>query len=193
MSLGRKIICGALGVGAMLLATSTGGYGYVTPDSLTTGTVVTASGNLKFNEDIDGIPVTVTCPHFTATGTVAGPARLHFAPSPTINRCTDSLGGSDTITTNSTHGSWYFTSGSAMRLRIPKAGAIFSSNVLSGCRVTWAPTASVQLAGSYNGVKVETITNQPLAATGTGCTAGKMTVSVLAVMSPAPGVVPPWN
>jgi hypothetical protein len=191
MSLRKKMVLAVLGVGAILLATGTGGY--ASPDSLPGGTLVTAAGTLNFSESIDGISVTVTCTNFTATGRVAGATTLYFKPSPTINGCTDSAGGTDTITTNSTNGRWFFTSGTSMKLGIPKAGATFFSSLLPSCVVTWAPTASVQLAGHYNSVNTEKVNDQPLATAATGCTTAAMKIFVKAVMSPAPNVVPPWN
>jgi hypothetical protein len=46
MSLGKKVVMAAVGVGAMLLTTGTSGYANATPDSLPPGTIVTATGTL---------------------------------------------------------------------------------------------------------------------------------------------------
>ena len=153
MSIRKKTVLAVLGVGAMLI--TTGAARYAGHNSLTSGTVVTIAGGLHFEEDIDGVQVDVTCTSFVAKAVVGGAANLHFASSPAITGCTDSLAGTDTITTS---GTWYLHAGPPMKLAIPTAGATFSSNAIPGCVVTWAP-ASVMLKGHYNSVNTEQITD----------------------------------
>jgi hypothetical protein len=190
MSLRKKMIMAAVGIGAMLLATGT--TGYAVPNSLPHGTTVDIVGNLHFTEGINGVLVKVRCSSFIASGVIGGPAHLNFTASPTISGCTDSLSGTDTITTNST---WFLAAVTAtvMKLGIPTAGATFTSTALAGCTITWASSGLVKLTGTYNGVNTETITDQPLVASGAGCAAGTMKTWVNAHMSPHPGAVPPWN
>ncbi len=193
MSMRKKMMTAVLGVGAMLLATATTGYAIY--NSLPAGTAVTISGTLHFVEGVNGLTIKVKCTSFAASSTVIGPNHLNFVPSPAITGCTDSLGGTDTITTNSTNGSWFLAAPAPMKLGIPQAGATFTSTAtqLVGCTITWTPAGLVKLIGAYNGVNTEKVTDQPLAVSAVGCSASTMKIWVKAVMAPAPGPVPPWN
>ncbi len=192
MSLRKKVLTAVLGVGAMLLAT--GMTGYASSNSLPVGTAVTTSGTLHFVEGVDGLTIKVICTGFAGSSTVIGPNRLNFVPSPTITGCTDSLGGTDTITTNSINGKWFLAAPAPMKLGIPQAGATFTSTAaqLAGCTITWTPAGLVKLTGVYNGINIDKVTNQPLAVSAVGCSASSMNIWVKAVMAPAPGPVPPW-
>ncbi len=204
----RKLGISTLGIaGALMLtagvvhaATSTD-----TDDHFSVAAGTTISGSLKsgtsmvFKGTIDGIiPLTVTCKSFSASGKV--PAKglsVTLTAPPTIGSCTDSLGGTDTITTNHTNGSWKLVEvdapndesatepnkGDKAQLVIPKAGATFSSSVETGCVITVAPTAGVKVSGPYNDAGTATVTNAKLAVSGAVCTASGTTVSATLVLS----------
>lgn len=193
MSLNKKmLLIGVLSMSAMLLSTGTAAY--AVRNTLPAGTAVTVSGTLHFDEGINGLTIKVKCTSFAATATVVGPNHLNFVPSPAITGCTDSLGGTDTITTNSTNGNWFLAAPAPMKLGIPQAGATFTSTAvqLAGCTTTWTPAGLVKLTGAYNGVNTEKVTSQPLAVSAVGCSASTMKIWVKAVMAPNTGPVPPW-
>ena len=115
--------------------------------------------------------------------------RMDLSAPPTINGCTDTSGGTDTITTN---GTWTATiSKKTMTLGAPKAGATFKSNVLSGCTITAFPKKPGKVKGKYNGTNTDTVTNAKVATKGSGCTSTTATTTGTIVLSPAPGA-PPW-
>ncbi len=189
----KKMVIVAVSAAAMLFGTATAVYGSVAPGTKVTGT----SGSTVFQGTIDGFAITVTCTNFTDTVTVpAGANKSLNIPPPTINGCTDDLGGTDTITTNSTNGSWKLKSngtGTKLKLVIPKAGATFTSSFVAGCTITAAPTASVKVTGTYNHTNgTDTVTNQPIAVSASGCTASNASTTVTVTFSPTPGTIPPF-
>ena len=158
------------------------------------GTVIT--GNLKsgttvtFAGDIDSVPITVTCTTFTVKGTVTSASdTLPLTSPPTISGCTDSSGGTDTITTS---GSWSATlAKKTLTLNAPKDGATFKSSILSGCTITAFPKKAGKIKGKYNGSNTDTVTNAKVATSGSGCTSTTAKSTATEVLSPAPGA-PPW-
>jgi hypothetical protein len=204
MSRYKKMVTGVLAVGmaglgmAIVVAAPSA---YAGPKTLPAGTVVTGNletgTNMTFKGDIDSVAVTVTCTTFTASGKVpAGtPKKVNLSKPPTIKGCTDTLGGHDTITTNQTNGKWSLSitgkaSAYKMILHMPKAGATFKSSILSSCVITAAPTKAVSITGSYDGNDTDTVTNAPIATSGSGCTSTTATTSAIVVLSPAPGPPP---
>lgn len=192
----KKVLVGGLCALAAVLGIATTALA-----SLPAGTKVT--GNLKTGTDmtfagnINGVPITVSCTKFTGTSVV--PKTPSYTVSlktpPTISGCTDSLKGKDTITTNATNGKWKLTISKAspysVTLVIPKDGATFSSSLLPSCVITAAPTATVNVKGSYSPTAgTDTVTKQPIPVKGTGCTATSSTTSATVVFTPNPGTPP---
>ena len=189
----KKMLIVAVSTVAMVLGTATAVYGSVAPGTTVTGT----SGHVVFNGTINGIAITVTCTNFTDSVVVpAGADKSLNIPPPTINGCTDSLTGTDTITTNSTNGSWKLKSnstGTKLKLVIPIKGATFKSSFVKGCLITAAPTAAVKVSGTYNsGNGTDTVTSQPIAVSASGCTATNASTTVTVTFSPNPGAIPPF-
>lgn len=185
-----KTVVAILATGMLVLGITSEAFA-----SLPAGTVVT--GKLKtgtsmiFKGNIDSIPITVTCANFTATGKVPSPASntMKLSAPPTINGCTDSSGGTDTITTT---GTWKLKIATkSLTLVVPKHGATFKSSILSACTITAAPSGAVKVVGAYNGTDTDTVTNSPIPTSGSGCTSTTATATATVVLSPAPGA-PPW-
>jgi hypothetical protein len=169
--------------------------GTIVKGSLKSGTKMTFVGT------ITGISVTVTCTTFTGSGAV--PAKglsVTLSKPPTISGCTDSLGGTDTVVTNQTNGKWKLSevdaandesaaepnTGDKARLTIPKAGASFSSSILSGCTITAAPNGPASITGSYNDKGTDTVKHASIPVVGSGsfCTATASAVTATVVLSP---------
>jgi hypothetical protein len=194
----RKILTVTLGV-AVAAVLATASLAYAT--SLPPGTTVTA--NLKsgtdmvFNGAIDSIPITVSCTTFTGTGTIPQTSSdtLTLSSPPTLSGCTDTSGGTDTITTNQTNGSWVLTAKGkkapySLTLEIPKAGATFTSSALSACTVTAAPKKPAKVKGSYDGTNTDTVSGAKIPTKGSGCTSSTATATATVVFSPSPGAPP---
>lgn len=179
-------------------ATDTGDHFNKAAGTIETGRLKTGT-TMQFTGSIDGIPVTVTCTGFTGKGPVpATGLTVTLSAPPTFSGCTDSLGGTDTITTNQTNGKWKLAevdsatetttepnTGDKARLTIPKAGATFSSSLVSGCTITVAPTAAHSVTGSYNDSSTATVKNQSIPVSATGCSsASTSTVTATIVLSP---------
>ncbi len=185
----KKTIFAIVATMALVFGIATAAYA-----SLPNGTTVT--GNLKsgtdvtFAGDIDSVPITVTCTTFTVTGTVTSASdTLPLSSPPTISGCTDSSGGTDTITTS---GSWSATiAKKTLTLNAPVDGATFKSSILSGCTITAFPKKAGKIKGKYNGSNTDTVTNAKVATKGSGCTSTTAKTSATEVLSPAPGA-PPW-
>ncbi len=191
----RKMLLATLAVGAIaILATAATAFASLGPNVTVTGTLK-AGTVMTFKGDIDSIPITVSCTNFSGTGkTGSSPSTSFTLPNPpTISGCTDSLGGTDTINTNQTNGSWVLSAkGKKMTLTIPKAGATFTSSVESGCVITAAPNGAVGVKGKYNNKDTDTVKNAKIATSGSGCTSTSASTSATVVFSPAPGK-PPWG
>lgn len=145
---------------------------------------------------IDGIPITVKCSVFTASGSAptTGMIKVTLPSPPKISSCTDSLGASDTVTTNQTKGKWKLTevkSGStiSLELTMPEGGATFSSSLVSGCVVTAAPTAAATISGAFKKTGtlkgVDTVEDAPIPVSATGCSASSpSTISATVDLAP---------
>ncbi len=188
MSLRRRTAFAKTGVavftGALVLTAAAVGASAATgPHFSTPKPGTTIHGNLKsgttldFAGTINGVPITVMCTKFTATGKAPSTGlTVTLSAPPTISGCTDSLGGGDTITTNQTNGKWKVietlaSTGDKVSLEVPKAGATFKSNVLSGCVITAAPSGTAKITGKYNNKNTVTDSNAPVPVKGSGCTA----------------------
>ncbi len=164
--------------------------GKVVTASLKSGTTFKAVGS------IDGVAITVTCTKSSFKGTTPakglGPVKL--AAPPTFSGCTDSLHGTDTVTTT---GSWLLTFKDAandeakdstadhLQLTVPKDGATFSSSILSACKVIVAPTGPVNELSSYNDAGTAVASNDTLPVQGQGCSATTAKVSETLTVTPA--------
>jgi len=207
MSLRKILIAGTAVAASVLLTTSTVLAAGDTDDHFSLAKGATVSGALKtgtnmvFKGTINGVPITVNCTSFSASGKIPATGLVVTVGPPAISGCTDSLGGTDTIKTNATNGTWKVSeidlandeagtepnsTGDRVKLTIPKAGASFSSTILSGCVVTAAPTAAVGVTGKYNDVSTDTVTNAKIAVSSTGCSAASpTTVSATVILSPS--------
>lgn len=184
--------CTILGTSGAVLAVSSGAGASVKP-----GTKIKGSSNdVQFQGTINGVQITVTCTSFKDTATVtSGANKTLDIPAPKITGCTDTLGGTDTIKTNSTNGKWELTTtnGSTLTLVIPKAGAVFSSNVLSSCKITAAPTKAAKVTGTYSSSSgTDTVTGANIPVKGSGCTATKSSITSTVTFTPNPGTIPPF-
>ena len=190
-----KMLVATLAVTAVaVLATATAAFASLGPNVTVTGALKSGT-KMTFKGDIDSIPITVSCTNFSASGkTGSSPSTtVPLTAPPTINGCTDSLGGTDTINTNATNGNWSLSAkGKKMTLNIPKAGATFTSSVLSGCTITAAPNGAIGVKGKYNDKNTDTVKNAKIATTGSGCTSTAASTSATVVLSPAPGKAP-WG
>jgi hypothetical protein len=188
MPLLKKSIFGIVATGALVF-----GFATAASASLPKGTTVTGSlksgTDMTFAGDIDSIPITVTCTGFSASGKVTKASdTLPTSAPPRITGCTDSSGGTDTITTS---GTWTITIGSTtMTLNAPKAGATFKSSILSACTITAFPKKPGTIAGSYNGSNTDKVTNAKIKTKGSGCTSTTAKTTATVVLSPAPGKAP---
>jgi hypothetical protein len=177
-------------IGTATAAYATLGSGVTVTASLKSGTDMTFAGN------INSVPITVSCTTFSASGTTGSSPSdtVPLTGSPTISGCTDSTGGTDTITTNTTNGKWSLSVTSKKpykaTLSIPKAGATFKSNILSGCTITAAPTKAAAVKGSFDGNQTDTVKNAKIKTKGTGCTSTTAKTSAVVILSPAPGPPP---
>jgi hypothetical protein len=152
------------------------------------------STNIVFKGNVNGFPVTVTCKNSSISGSTPasglGPVNIN---NPTFSGCTDSLGGTDTITTNSTNGHWQLTfldstatgeetqtepnSGDSLQVTIPKGGATFTSTALPGCVITVTVTVTVIITGTYDDVSIVVFTNVSISVKGAGCVAASFSIS----------------
>lgn len=150
------------------------------------------STNIVFKGNVNGFPITVTCTHSSLSGTTPatglGPINIS---NPSFTSCTDSVFGTDTVTTNSTNGRWQLTfidaandetqnepnTGDQLQITIPKAGATFKSTALSGCTITVAPTASANITGTYDDANTLSFSSANVTVSGAGCTATSSAVT----------------
>jgi hypothetical protein len=158
-----------------------------------TAIAVNVTGKLKsntvsvLNATVAGVHVTLTCTglstafQMTTKGGHLGPFKLS---NPAFTGCTDSLGGTDSVKTNSTNGAWtatYVSSASAtspdkISVGIPKAGETITSTAAAGCTLTLAPSAPASLAGPYDNAGNLSYASQPVPfAASSGCPGGAAT------------------
>jgi len=207
LSKSKRFTAGIACAGALIFGVSTTALASSTDPgdhfSLKAGTVV--KGKLKtgtsltFAGQINGLSITVKCTTFRASGKV--PAKgltVKLSTPPTLSGCHDSLGGTDTIKVNARNGPWELkeidATGAADNkepntdkgvLSVPKAGATFTSSILSTCTVTAAPNGRANLRGSFNDINTIKVSGGAIPTAGTGCTtsaSAKATATV--VLSP---------
>ncbi len=135
-----------------------------------------------FTGTVQGAPVTSTCT--VSTTSFKTPAKglgTVVTSNPTFTGCTDSLGGTDTVKTNSTTGTWKARFVDApndeakegpdhLQLVIPKGGATIVSSILPTCTITVAPAGPASVAAAYNDVSTATFSKSGIPTAGTGCT-----------------------
>jgi len=188
----KKVLISVLGVGmaAMVAVPVASAATHSLPAGTTVKVALKAGTKLVIHGTIDGAAITVTCTKVAASGKVPSgkPTTLPIG-APKITGCSDSLGGSDTVTTK---GTWTLTenSATAMTVTIPKAGASFKSNILSSCVVTAAPAKADPIKGTYDGKSTAKYTNGAIPTKGSGCTSTTAKASMTIVLSPAPGAPP---
>lgn len=182
-------------VAAPALAATTGGNG-AHPDATPKVVAHLKSGTkLQIALTIDGIAFTTSCTSFSASGFApAKGSTLTLSAAPAITTCTDSVGGTDTVGTNVLDGKWKFAESVVagkpeMGLVLPKSGMTLSSSLLSSCTISFAPSASGSLTGSWkataNWTGTTTIVSAPLPISASGgCTASSTaTVSATVYLS----------
>jgi hypothetical protein len=158
--------------------------------ALKPGTTTTFAGKVA------GATVTQHCTastdSFTTPAHGLGPVTL---ADPTFTGCTDSLGGTDTVTTT---GKWTekFLSPTRIRLTIPKDGATVVSSLpaVAGCVITVAPTGPAHITGAYaNGTTTfvnVTLPSSTSAKCPGGAGKGTATYSATYVATPKVKVIP---
>jgi hypothetical protein len=193
-----KVALAALGLAPLLLAP--GGARDVTGHPLPPGTTVTVAIKdqhhfIKFGLTIDGVPQSVTCTRFSTDGTVGDSpgATLEISP-PVVSRCTDSVGGTVLVDTNSRHGSWKLSdkTGATMDLVLPQRGMTMQTAVMRTCEVIAAPAAKAAVRGDYKTKGLDTMTDVSIPVSGKGCTVVSLSVTGSISLSPDPGALPPW-
>jgi hypothetical protein len=171
---------------------------HLRPANTTVKIALKAGTKASFTGKLGAVTVTSNCG--SATDSFKTPAR-GLGPfklaNPAFTRCTDTLGGKDTVTTNSTHGRWSekFISAARVRLTIPKAGATVVSSLVPTCVITVAPTGPVTVTGTYDNVRTTKFKNVTLPASTSaacpgGATKGTATFSATYVSTPHVKVVP---
>lgn len=144
-----------------------------------TSFTVSNSGNVKFAGTINGINVTVTCTSVTlGAKTRASGLTADVTSDPAFSGCTDTFGGTDTVTSSGTwtlkevdaasdaHGTEPNTD--QLTINVPQGGATFASTVLPGCTITANASSPT---GSFNDTNTATFSGASISVTGSGCTA----------------------
>ncbi len=189
----RKLGFAVLGLAAASLVIVQAAYGAASTDtgdkfSLKAGTVITVSvkkgTKLQFSGTTNGVPVTITCTSFAASGKIpaAGLTIPLGPPPPIFGGCTDSFGGVDTIKTS---GKWLLSeidaktetakepnTGDKMALTIPKAGATNQSSKAPGCTATLAPAGSAVVLFASDDASTMVVSKAAIPVAGAGCTTG---------------------
>ncbi len=153
--------------------------------------VTGTSSKVSFAGTVDGFALDVTCTKFLAAGkTPADGLSVTLPTAPTFSGCTDSLGGTDTVTTA---GKWKLvanSTGTSFSLSLPVKSATFTSSLLSGCVITTTPTKAGTIKGKYNNLNTITITKASFALSGAGCsTSATATATTTVTLSPDVSVV----
>jgi hypothetical protein len=193
----RKLGIGTLGMAlALPLAFHTAAVSGVHATGTKVSAKLKSGTTLDLAGTLDGIGITVKCTSFSASGTApaSGVINVKLPEPPKISGCTDSIFGTDTVTTNQKSGKWELTektSGSTktLVLTMPKAGATFSSSIDSGCVVTASPSASTAMSGKFvssgKDKGTDTVTNASVPVSASGCTtAATSTLSATVVIAP---------
>lgn len=144
-----------------------------------TSFTVSNSGNITFKGTIDGLNVTVTCTSVTLTAkTRASGLTADVTSNPVFSGCTDTFGGTDTVTSS---GTWTLTlvdsssetqtepnTGDQLTINVPNNGAKFTSTALSGCTIT---AGSSTPTGTFNDKTTATYSSAVINVTASGfCT-----------------------
>jgi hypothetical protein len=173
------------------------GGAHLTPANTRISVALKAGTKTTFVGKVAGVAVTQHCTastdSFKTPAHGLGPVKL---ANPTFTGCTDSLKGTDTVTTSSTNGKWTekFLSAARVRLTIPKAGATVVSSKAPTCVITVAPNGPASITGAYvNGTTKFKNASLP-ASLSAGCpggaSTGTATYSATYVATPHVKVVP---
>jgi hypothetical protein len=167
------------------------------------GTVISGSGSFTGSGTFGGVAITIKCTSITASGKAPSKGlTVTLSAPPVISGCTDTLGGTDTITTS---GTWKIAevdlandetgtepnaTGDKGKIIIPMDGATFQSSIDPACVVTVAPTASASITGSYNDAGKAVIKNKKVPVSpGASCPSGTGTTGTLSsTLTLSPGV-----
>lgn len=161
--------------------------------SLATGTTFTATASI--NPLLPALPLfftaTVSCSsaRFTFTTPASGVGPVPIS-NPVVTGCTDSFGGTDTVSTNSAKGPWTLTfpqtPGGPITMGFPQGGVSFGSSFLPTCTGVMAPNGSASALGTYNSAaSTLTFSHVAVPVGGSGCTTGPTaTISASIVFSP---------
>jgi hypothetical protein len=155
--------------------------------------MATNSGNVIFSGTINGIRVTVTCTGSSFHGTTPGQPgvwSIALPMPPTLTGCTDSLGGTDSVTVSGTWTiTWNDTQTSDTEPNTDQAllGGFLAitSSFFPGCKITW----SGQVSGSWHDVTPTTPSkfvfgNAPISLATSGCTGTSWTFTATYLTSP---------
>jgi hypothetical protein len=166
-----KLALTLTGTGA--LVAMVGGTAYAAGVSPANTAITAKSTSVKFAGTLSGLSFSVTCTSSTIKFTTpsSGYGPVNISPDPTFTGCTDNFGGSATITTNHTNGSWTLTavpSPTQVKITIPKGGVTMTTSTLPGCTVTAAPSGPATITASYsNSTGKATFTNAAVPFSGT--------------------------
>lgn len=173
-----------------------------TDDSISpanTNFTATQTTGAVFSFTVNGFSVTVTCKNASLSATTPssglGPAPIN---TPSFGNCTDNLGFTDTVATNSTNGNWHLTwvdapndesqtepnSGDQQQITIPKAGVMIKLAFPPGCVITFPPAQPAPITGSSDDMNKLTFSNASILASGSGCAVSSVAMSVTFKFTP---------
>lgn len=197
LTLAASLTAVIVGLGTTAALAASDGDDSISPAG--TSYKVTNTSNIVLRGKFNGFSATVTCKNSLIMGTTPvfglGPANIS---KPSFTNCTDSFGGTDTVTTNMNNGPWQVTFidvgndedqaepnfGDEIQVTIPKAGATLK---ILNCTLTVAPSQSANVAGLYDDRSVLTFSNAVVPISminGNGCTASSATLSGSYAVSP---------
>lgn len=178
-------VLAAIGAPALIAATSDNDDSISPANTAFTANLAPGT-TAVYSATLSGITVTTTCRTSSLAGTTPATGLIAFKISPpTYSNCTDSLGGTDTVTTK---GKWALAfkdapndesgekPGDKLNLTIPKAGATLTSSAAPGCVITVAPSAPAKITATYDDVNTGKYTNVSIPfATNSACPGGATT------------------
>jgi hypothetical protein len=193
-------VAAVIAIGAPVVLAAADTDDNIAPANTTVKASLITGGNAVFTGTVSGVAVTSTCKVSSTTfKTPAHGLGPVTTSNPVFSSCTDSLGGTDTVKTNSTNGKWMATfvdaandeaaekAGDLLKLTIPKAGATIVSSVLPTCKITVAPTKAAAVSSSYDDKSRAGFRKVAIPTSGTGCTTSA-TGSFTAIYILSPGI-----
>jgi hypothetical protein len=195
-------LAGALGAQTVLAASTDND---ITPANTLITANLKAGTKFKASASVSGVPVTLSCTGatftFTTPSTGLGPVPIS---NPVFTGCKDNFGGTDTITANSTNGSWTVTltppkpstnafwaslgvkTPAALTIGIPENGGTFSSTLVKNCTGVIAPNGPTAITGKYDNKSTATYSAAKVPIGANGCTT-PATASLAATWVMSPG------